>query len=427
MIQNLGRLALRAVTVARHFSVTAVVLTTTASMQQANAAPQINGCSGNWTSVVSSLQPTKAGPMSLASLQCLLLPHSSFPVSPPSLSDDGRQFLAFDWMNGLWIGGASPSSEPHQFPGHVLSFSLLSPSIPFTWSSNPGTALGVRQDTVKPSGWALSQLQPVLFSGDGDQRDLPAIVHPNGTLDELYWVGKDGLALVGFGTRGQFYRPQHTDPRPAIALVDVRSGTVLQATDLKDIPGLGDAKDIETVTARVDPHGIAHVLVSWGAGKWVSWVQGDRPHVVPLRSDASLSTLSADGTKVLLMGNLSATGPICELTDPCPEPTPKSGMVAELVDVETGGVVWSISGTAANLTRSNLPAVSPDGKLALISLPGEGKRPITALVSMDDGHVIQEIQTPPWGGQLGLGFSADSKKTWISGGATIAVFDIAND
>ncbi|TBD31967.1 hypothetical protein ELH02_27895 (plasmid) [Rhizobium ruizarguesonis] len=122
------------------------------------------------------------------------------------------------------------------------------------------------------------------------------------------------------------------------------------------------------------------------------------------------------------MANLSATGSICEFGASCPPPTPQSGTIAELRDVSTGRVKWTLSGTASNFSHSAVPAVSPDGGYGFISLP-DGQRNAIALISMDTGKVIQKFQQPGWG-PIGLSFSLDSKFAFVVAGTTMAAFAI---
>jgi len=121
------------------------------------------------------------------------------------------------------------------------------------------------------------------------------------------------------------------------------------------------------------------------------WDQGESPRILPIHNKTANTsyTLSIDGTKVLIMGNLSATGLVCEFKNPCPLPTPQSGMIAELREVSSGRLVWSITGTANKFSKSNLPAISPDDQYALITMPGDHE--YVALVSMTDGDVLQRF------------------------------------
>ncbi|WP_261332215.1 hypothetical protein [Rhizobium leguminosarum] len=91
-------------------------------------------------------------------------------------------------------------------------------------------------------------------------------------------------------------------------------------------------------------------------------------------------------------------------------------------DVSTGRVKWTLSGTASIFSHSAVPAVSPDGRYGLISLP-DGQRNAIALISMDTGKVIQKFQQPGWG-PTGLSFSPDSKFAIVAAGTTMATFAI---
>lgn len=103
------------------------------------------------------------------------------------------------------------------------------------------------------------------------------------------------------------------------------------------------------------------------------WDQGESPRIISIhnRTARTSYTLSMDGNKVLIMGNLSATGWICEFNNPCPRPTPQSGMIAELREINSGRLVWSITGTAQHFSNSELPAISPDDQYALITRPDD--------------------------------------------------------
>lgn len=191
------------------------------------------------------------------------------------------------------------------------------------------------------------------------------------------------------------------------------------------MPGLADQRSLEAVKSKTDPSGKAHVLMKWEPSKWLLWVQGQSPQVVPLPSAARWSpfVLSSDASGVLIMGNLSARGWVCELSDRCPQPIPQSGMIAEFRDLPTGLVKWTISGTASYFSRSLHPAVSPDGRWGLISVPDE-RGAALALISMTSGKVIQKMRQPGWG-QIGLSFSADSKSAFVTGGTIVATYAVA--
>ncbi|WP_245510835.1 YncE family protein [Rhizobium leguminosarum] len=388
------------------------------------AAPEQIGCYGdNWGPTLAMLEPTPTGPMTFKIIRCLPIPESWPRIIPPSLSPNVDFVAAFGFAKGFWLGdvtrGGRAYTTTKRLPGD-----LLKRTVPFAWLHDSSAVIGVKYDTRVLSGSARGTLRPYLFALDGTQIKLPELVHPNGPLDEIYWIGGSGLALAGFGTKGNFGEPEHGERKPTLALVDARNGTILQSVEKESVPELADQKSIQAVTSQIDAFGKAHVAVAWAPGKWLRWVQGQPPRVVPISSTArsTPSVLSSDASSILIMANLSATGSICEFGASCPPPTPQSGTIAELRDVSTGRVKWTLSGTASIFSHSAGPAVSPDGRYGLISLP-DGQRNAIALVSMDTGKVVQKFQQPGWG-PTGLSFSPDSKFAIVAAGTTMATFAI---
>src|SRR3546814_13719360 len=83
---------------------------------------------------------------------------------------------------------------------------------PFVWRNDSKAILGVRQDTMRPSGFALGPLSPIEIPNDGEPHPLPLLKDVAGGLDGLLLVGTSGLALAEFGTKGKHYSPGHDDP-----------------------------------------------------------------------------------------------------------------------------------------------------------------------------------------------------------------------
>jgi len=82
-----------------------------------------------------------------------------------------------------------------------------------------------------------------------------------------------------------------------------------------------------------------------------------------------------------------------------------------LHDLEFGQARWSIRATVADLIEFTTPAISPDGRLALVRLTPTDAGQV-ALISMDSGSVIQMLPAP---GLVGMGFADDGKTIWING------------
>ncbi|MGO7117551.1 hypothetical protein [Rhizobium leguminosarum] len=394
--------------------------------EAATAAAERIGCYGNnWGPTLAMLEPKPTGPMTFKTLRCLPVPESWPRILPPFLSPNGDFVAAFGFTKGLWLGDVTRGGRSHTI-NERLPGDLLLRTAPFAWLDDSSAVMGAKHDVAMQSGFAVAHLRPYLFALDGSEIELPELVHPNGPLDEIYWVGSSGLALAAFGTKGSYDKPDHQDHKPALALVDARNGTILQSVERDSIPELVGQRSLEAVKSRIDAFGKAHILIACAPGKWLLWVQGQLPRVVPLASITRSTpfALSSDATSVLIMANLSATGSICEFGNPCPPPTPQSGTIAELRDISTGEVKWTLSGTASNFSHSAAPGVSPDGHYGLISMP-DGERNVIALISMDTGRAIQKFEQPGWG-PIGLSFSSDSKFAIVAAGTVMATFAIDN-
>jgi len=388
------------------------------------AAPERIGCYGdNWGPTLAMLEPTPNGPMTFKTIRCLPIPESWPRLLPPFLSPNGDFVAAFGFTKGLWLGDVTRGGRAHIIKGN-LPGDLFLRTAPFAWLDDSSAVMGAKRDVAMPTGRAVAYMRPYLFALDGSEVKLPELVHRNGPLEELHWVGGSGLALAAFGTRGSSDKPGHEDYKPTFALVDARNGTILQSVEKESIPEMVGQRSLEAITSRIDAFGKAHILIAWAPGKWLLWIQGQPPRVVPIASSTRSTpfALSSDASSVLLMANLSATGSLCELGNSCSPPTPQSGTIAELRDVATGQVKWTLSGTASYFSHSAAPGISPDGRYGLISLPDEKGNAI-ALISMETGKVIQKFRQPGWG-PIGLSFSSDSKFGIIAAGTVMATFAI---
>ncbi len=396
----------------------------TCNLPDATASPAASGCGQNDSRMLSSAKPIGSGPLSLSKVYCLSIPPTNFSLSAPRPSADLQNFFVFDTINGLTIVSGLSRSSTAQFPGRIAG---LQGRPPFEWLNASSTVLAVKQNTAKPSGFALGPIRPYLFSLNKAARQLPALANAAGPLDELYWMGGTGTAIAAFGTKGFLYKPEHDDLRPTLAFVNALKGKVLQTTTIASIPGLSSKARIGAVSHISGVKGLVTALLAFNSNQWVVWTQGKTPRNLQLGIKyVHQFAVVPNGRDVLVMKNLSATGMICERDPNCPPPTPQTGPIAELRSLSTGRIVWSLNGTASEFSGSDVPAISPDGRYAFISLPRERNRSTTALISMASGKVIQRIPRP-WTSGCAVGFSRDGRKAWISGGATTYVFDIQSE
>jgi hypothetical protein len=360
-----------------------------------------------------------AGPLVLAEVACIALPSTHFPRSPPALSPDGTKFFAYDGIAGLWVGTVGSKSPPRHVFGR-LTFDKLgyADTLPFAWSADSASLLGARQSTG-PGGWAHGPLLPVVIPEGGQPQELPPVTHRAGPLDGLLWVGSGGLAVAEFGTKGGYYRPEHADSEPTIALIDARQGTVLQAIGF---PGAeSPLARIQEIDARLDREGRVRAVFTFD-NHWFEWRQGEelRSLWLDVATWRRPFALSPDLETLLVVHGLSATGMICERNPNCPPPTPSTGTIADLRELGTGRVVWRIEGTAQTFSGASKPVISADGRYALITMPQKVERRsrTLALVSMADGRVLQELYSP-WQSQSAYGFGEGGRSVWISGGTSV--------
>lgn len=385
--------------------------------------------------IVDQAAPVTAGPYYLENAFCPSGLKNSYTISAPLISPDGRHFLVSGY-DSLWIGAIGSNAAPRVIASRITVPGLgYSKAPPFAWRDDSKAILGVRQDTMRPSGFALGPLSPIEIPNDGEPRPLPLLKDVAGGLDGILWVGGRGLALAEFGTKGGYYRPEHDDPTPTLAIVDGRRGKVLQAVPMPLSHGERPRTLVGDIDARLDRQGNIFALFVLNGGRWFEWQQGKLPRETLLHPgpNGSWKFALAPNLKTVLIGHgLSAGGVICEhysgtpRKPECEERTPQSGAVADLWDVQTGRRLWSIAGTAYDFSHTYRPTISPDGRYALVSMP-VGKRPhreTIALVSMADGSEIQRFNIPE-SYDFVLRFGHDGRSFSIDGLLAILTYRLA--
>jgi hypothetical protein len=288
----------------------------------------------------------------------------------------------------------------------------------------------------------------VTITIDGKIHPLPTLKHSAGNLDAVFWVGGNGLALVEFGTHGEYHSwpwGQRPDDKPTIAIVDALHGNVLQAIPVP-IPNYSKSKKglhaipekwkqkaglINMIDARIDQHGRIYAVFNNRVSQWFEWRQGNKLRELPidLYEDTYPFSITPDLKNILVMHNLSGLETICEnfgrTRYSCPPPEPVSGVIAELRNIATGRILWRIKGTAARSSKSQKPAISPDGRYAIINLPSDKKEQnldTVALIAMRDGRIVQKLSS----GDGALGFSDNGQIAWIGGPGYIATYWLNN-
>lgn len=394
--------------------------------------------------------PATPGPLRLESISCLDFQSSPYTVTDPILSPDGA-------IAARWHGGSPAPIEISRIeapgrvdiPNRVTFRSLVSAagsgsSDALAWSIDSQALWSVRQESMTPSGFALGGLEPITIGRDGNVRALPPLRHRAGPLDGLQWVGSEGRALAVFGTRGRYYRPEHEDREPTLAMVDAARSRVLASIAARNVPELRPRLEpfglmVAGATAILLPDGRMSAVLrfnGWaerrpGAGPngqqiihppvWLFWTQGEPPRVRPspyANERISNLMLTPNGNSLLVVRPLQPDGAQIQCrAPPCPQgppPTPVTGPIAELIDASTGRLIWRLRARASRFwSQSGTAAIS--GRYVLIPLPPEGDRSPIAVVEMRRGRVMQIIAPAGIGShRYGLGFTADGRRAWVS-------------
>src|SRR3546814_8436274 len=85
---------------------------------------------------------------------------------------------------------------------------------PFVWRNDSKAILGVRQDTMRPSGFALGQLSPIEIPNEGEPHPLPLLKDVAGGPAGMLLDGNSGLPLDEFGNERKSSPAEHEAPAP---------------------------------------------------------------------------------------------------------------------------------------------------------------------------------------------------------------------
>lgn len=391
------------------------------------AAPRVEAC----PAAAPVIGPIDAGPTRRAGVFCVAgdSPRSAGGIR---LAPDGRRLFALREHSGLYVGALPPSDamiEAAFEPGFGFGPAAAEP---FAWASDSLSILGVRQKRHPRGAWAQEPLQPIRIFHDGRMALLPSLDRTVGDLDGVLWVGGDGLALAQFGSRGGLYRPQRANPEPTLAFADLARGKVLETTPFSALAAYrrepsADAAfaAITDVSAVEAPLGKLTAVIRFRSRDWVVWEQGHLPRAMSLgyeRETLGLA-LTPAGDRLLVSTFLQPAGVICERSPACPDPRPTSGVVAALHDLRTGRLLWSVPGTAERFTAYPAPAVSPDGRFAIVGVPASDPFPRAALISLKDGKVLQTFRAPT-GSAYTVGFNGRGRGFWMSAGGLVVLYEI---
>jgi hypothetical protein len=401
---------------------------------KAQQAPRINCATPHQREL--ELRPISTGPLQLQAIYCQYIRSTPFPRGTPTLSPDGQSIAYLENGAILRVAQLGDSDRWIDYPiqiGVFAGFGRSLRSFPaIAWASDSKSLWAANHDALLPSGFAKSPLQPLKTASYGRTLNFPPFHHQAGPLDALLWVDGNGLAVAQFGTRGSYYRPEHPDPNPSFAIIEAQLGRVRDTLAFTTIEALKDRTEgaspqalIKNATATTLPNGKVRTLLD--IGPWVVWTEGQAPVTItnPYAADFDGHVvISPDGSQLLVTRLLRTEGQvICEHRN-CNGAAgrPVEGVLAALHDLEDGHLIWSIHATVTNDYEFPMPAISRDGRFALVGLVPENARPLIALVLMADGKIAQTFPAP--GGVYAMGFSQGGRSVWTHAYGLTALYDL---
>jgi len=383
-----------------------------------------------------NLAPAETGPLRLAAVYCNAIPASPYSRSAVRISPDGR-FLAYyerdSTLRVAQLDGGDNAWTKYNAPlGPFARFgSELRSPLAFSWYSHSSFIWIATHESKHPSGFAVSPMRPARTAEDGSIQLFPQIQHSAGPLDALLWVGGGGLAVAQFGTKGNLYRPQHNDPSPTFAVVDAQRGLVLDTLPFEMIESLREKLQgkvppyvlVRNAAAISLPDGRVRALLS--VGEWIVWTQHEAPRRIPdpYAGEAHHQmALSPDGISVLIGRLLRTEGGRCGRTGGCKPGRPVEGILVALHDLETGKPIWTIRSTVNADYEFPAPAISEDGRFALVGLVPTNAGASIGLVSMSDGKILQTLPAPS--NNYAMGFTRGGQTIWTHANGLTAIYDI---
>ena len=399
----------------------AAALATLALCAAAHAAPNppppFPGCYGM---TAADFAPTP-GPLRLDAVYC------GAPTDNRnwSLSPDGRTLAGYNGFPPFGIRRIQMLSVKGQ-PQALTDVGNLQGDItalPVARWADGSDALWAARREVDSHGFSRSGLTPIRIApvGNSNITELPALTHPAGTLDKLFWLNGSGIALAVFGDTGDH-------PRPTYAIADAAHGKIIDTFDTTALTrGLtvaikpGFPLFFQPIAGVVMADGRARILFEAPLQQWIVWTQGQAPRLIagPLELESrAMVAFSPDGRDILATRTLMVGGTFYENHGSRPgQPSgyvpakPAEGPFAFQVSAETGKVVWTMRRNATNdFPRVEAaPVYRADGRYALIGLLPDNGPPAIALIEPATGRIVQTLPIRTRGDNevYSMGFAGD--------------------
>lgn len=404
-----------------------------ASAEAARSDTRLVNCDADvWRDRALDLTPSAEGPLALSVVYCQAALSDWAPEQRSVVVSPDAASIVHIGHNRVRVARLDAADAAIDYPirlGAFETFSHHRSQPAFRWSSDSGALWGATQDS-EPDGFrhALGPMRPMRAEG-GEIHALPDLRHAAGTLDAVFWAG-DGLAVVQFGSRGSAYKVTHDDPDPTFAIVDARRGVVLDTLAFSAIKGFlqhqgspgYSAYRVTSAEAAVLPDGRVRVFLN-ADHVWVLWTQGEIARVMPdPYRETTTMTFSPDGAR-LLVARALYVDETCNITlENCRYGRPVEGPLATLHDAATGQALWTYRATAHRPTNPAAPAISPDGRHALIALARTGEPPSDiGLISLQTGALLQTLPAPGEG--YAMGFARDGRVVWTHARGVTALYE----
>ena len=395
------------------------------------------------------LVPIGPGPLALAKVYCqrVQFDHRSATLVSPDGSSIAYLEVASSYVVERKVLHVAPLHVRNNWTDYQLNmgalwqFSSGHRTVPaFAWASDSSAIWTATREKVGPEGIAKSGLQPALTAEAGKLRLLPLLRHGAGPLDGLLWADGDGLAIAHFGTRGASYQPERFDPAQTFAIVDAKRGVILDTLRFDAIGAYKRAGsmyigNLNNAAATKLRNGKVRALLSTFR-EWTVWTQGAAPRGLvdpyPEERHGNRLTISPDGSRVLVGRQLVCEGGFADADNAgqrrsgfqVPNCKPVESDIAALHDLETGRQIWKIRATVNRPSQVPTPAISDDGRYALVALPPDQPRSPIALISMNDGKVVQTLPSPPGSGLDSMGFLQGGRTVWTHSLGMTVYYDV---
>jgi hypothetical protein len=395
-------------------------------------------------------------PLRAISGRPLLLPYG---IEGGAMSPDGRWFAAQgSYGEGLVVVHVASDTTVRRFrtaSSAIRHFGLgypyaaaapvWDPQSKFVWVTDVdnrggGFPVGPMQPAKAVVGDAITPWGPRSRSeAPTDPVDrLGAPEHPAGLLDTLLYANDRGRAIAQFGSKASMRSLDETTEQPAFAMIDVESKRIIASLPFADamaplVAAAGERLDRLKVfagAATTMPDGRMRLFAVMSARKsrdpdqwvqtWLVWTEGESPRLLPqpyAQLHHARYGLSPDGATLLAVlplgpGMMCSRIGGCQVTGP-----PVEGPLVVAHDLATGAVLWTLRATAAEPGNRRVPVVSPNGRLALVELPG----PALGVLDMTDGRLLQTTATRHY---ASFGFFQQGRCAFIQQPDQLLVFEV---